>query len=79
MQDLRIDRLSLALRGLIFYGMKKARYTAPTVEELYALDKRARRERARHIAVLLRRAAAALKSVHKRVLSALTAKVVRHA
>jgi hypothetical protein len=79
MQDLRIDRLSLALRGLIFYRMKKARYTAPTIEELYALDKRARQERARSIAAGLRRASVALKSVYKRALSALAAKVVRHA
>jgi hypothetical protein len=52
--------------------MKKAMYRAPTVEELYALEKRARRERARHVAALFR-------SVYDRAVSALTAKVVRHA
>jgi hypothetical protein len=72
MQEVRIDRLSLARRGLIFYGMKKAHYIAPTTEELYALERRARAERARVIAALL-------KSFYERVVSALTAKVVRHA
>ena len=59
--------------------MKKAIYTAPTLEELYALDKRARQERARAVAAGFARAATALKSVYERALSALTAKVVRHA
>lgn len=59
--------------------MKKAMYTAPTLEELYALDKRARQERALAVAAGITRAANALKSVYERALSALTAKVVRHA
>jgi hypothetical protein len=59
--------------------MKKVIYTAPTTEELYALDKRARRERARAVAAEVTRAANALKSLFQRALSALTAKVVRHA
>ena len=69
---MRLDRLSLALRALIFECMKKAQYRAQTNEELYALELRARRERARVIA-------AALKSAYERILSAVTAKVVRHA
>lgn len=78
MQDVRFDRLSLAAAGLIFYPMKKdidskaALYRTPTAEELYALELRARRERARVLA-------AAFKSVYERAVSALTAKVVRHA
>jgi hypothetical protein len=72
MQDVRSDRLCLAPQGLIFHCMKKALYKAPTTEELYALEKRARRERARHVAALLR-------SLYERALSALNAKVVRHA
>jgi hypothetical protein len=59
--------------------MEKVIYTAPTTEELYALDKRARRERAAAFAAALRSAATALRSVFERALSALTAKVVRHA
>ena len=77
MQDVRIDRLSLVPRGLIFHCMKKAphqtpMYRAPTTEELYAIEKRARQERARYVATLLR-------SAYDRAVSALTAKVVRHA
>ena len=71
MQDVRIDRLSLAPRGLILHCMKKALYRAPTTEELYAIEKRARQERARYVATLLR-------SAYDRAVSALTAKVVRH-
>jgi hypothetical protein len=52
--------------------MKKAMYQAPTTEELYALEKRARRERAHYVAALIR-------SAYERVVSAVTAKVVRHA
>ena len=72
MQDLKNDRLFVAGRGLIFHGMKKAMYQLPTAEELYALEKRARRERALHVAALFR-------SLYERAHSALTAKVVRHA
>jgi hypothetical protein len=61
--------------------MKKAVYQAPTIEELYALEKRARQERARYIGALIysvyHRAVSALASY--RALSAHTAKVVRHA
>ena len=64
--------MSLAGRGLILHCMKKAFYQAPTPEQLYALEKRARRERALYIAALV-------SSVYDRVVSALTAKVVRHA
>jgi hypothetical protein len=72
MQEVKIDRLSVAPRGLIFHCMEKALYRAPTTEELYALEKRARQERARFVAALIR-------SVYDRARSALTAKVVRHA
>jgi hypothetical protein len=76
MQDLRNDRLFVAGRGLIFYCMKKAMFQLPTAEELYALEKRARRERARYIAALFR---SLISSIYERVHSALTAKVVHHA
>jgi hypothetical protein len=71
MQDVSIDRLCLAVRSLILHCMKKAMYQ-PTTEELYALEKRARRERARHVAALFA-------SLCHRAVSALTSKVVRHA
>ena len=76
MQDLRNDRLFVAGRGLIFYCMKKAMLQLPTAEELYALEKRARRERAVHVAALF---SSLVGSLYGRVRSALTAKVVRHA
>jgi hypothetical protein len=79
MRDVSIDRLFMAAAGLIFYRMKKAIYTAPTTEELYALEKRAREERARCVAGLLSAAAAALKFRFERAVSALTGKAVRHA
>jgi len=59
--------------------MKKDFYRAPTTSELYALDRRARQERALAVAASFTWAATALKSVSERALSALTAKVVRHA
>jgi hypothetical protein len=59
--------------------MKKALYPALTTEELYALDKRARQERARYVGALLGAAAAALKTRFERAVSALSAKAVRHA
>jgi hypothetical protein len=52
--------------------MKKALYQAPTTEELYALERRARQERAHYIAALIR-------SAYDRVVSTLSSKVVRHA
>jgi hypothetical protein len=76
MQDLRNDRLFLAGRGLIFQCMKKAMFQLPTAEELYALEKRARRERAVHVAALF---SSLVGSLYGRVRSALTAKVVSHA
>jgi hypothetical protein len=79
MGDVSIDRLSLASGGLIFQCMKKAIYHAPTPEELYALEKRAREERARHVAALLAAATAALKSRFERAFSAQSAKAIRHA
>ena len=72
MQDVRIHRLSVAGQGLIFQCMKKALYHALTIEELYAIEKRARQERAHYVAALLR-------SVYDRAVTALTPKVVRHA
>jgi hypothetical protein len=59
--------------------MKKAIYHAPTHEELYAYEKRAREERARLLAAMFVSAAAALKSRFERAVSALTGKAVRHA
>lgn len=79
MADVSIDRLSLAGTGLIFYSMKKAIYSAPTPEELYAFEKRAREERARYVSAMVVAAAAALKSRFHRAVSALTGKAVRHA
>jgi hypothetical protein len=76
MQDLKNDRLFVAGRGLIFHCMKKAMFQLPTAEELYALEKRARRERARYIAALF---SSLISSIYERVHSALTAKVVHHA
>ena len=52
--------------------MKKAQNRTPTTGELYALALRARHERARCIAALAR-------SLYTRAMSAVTAKVVRHA
>lgn len=79
MEDVSIDRLFTQVRGLIFYPMKKAIYSAPTPEELYALEKRAREERARHVAGIASAAAAAHKFRFERAVSALTGKAVRHA
>jgi len=59
--------------------MEKSLYRAPTAAELYALERRAREERARIIAAGFAAAAAALKSVFERAFTALGAKVVRHA
>jgi hypothetical protein len=72
MREMKNDRLFVAGRGLIFQCMKKAQVPLPTAEELYALEKRARRERARSVAALV-------SSIYERAHSALTAKVVRHA
>ncbi len=79
MPDVRIDRLFVAAGGLIFYRMKKALSTVPTPEELYAYEKRAREERARYVAKAFAAAAAALRFRVERAVSALTARVVRHA
>jgi hypothetical protein len=79
MQDLKNDRLFVAVRGLIFQCMKKAMIQLPTAEELYALEKRARRERARYIAALFSSLFTSIRSICERAHSALTAKVVRHA
>ena len=72
MHDLKNDRLFVDRGGLIFHCMKKAMFQLPTAEELYALEKRARRERSIHVAALVT-------SMYERVHSALTAKVVHHA
>ena len=79
MGDVSIDRLCLAGADLIFYPMKKATYIAPTPEELYAFEKRAREERARYVAGLFTAAATALKFRFERAVSALSGKDVRHA
>jgi hypothetical protein len=76
MQDLKNDRLFVDGGGLIFQCMKKAMFQLPTAEELYALEKRARRERSVHVAALFSSIGS---SLYRRVHSALTAKVVHHA
>ncbi|MFL6565113.1 MAG: hypothetical protein ACJ8G5_09305 [Burkholderiales bacterium] len=76
MPELKNDRLFVAGGGLIFQCMKKALFQLPTAEELYALEKRARRERSMHVAALFR---SLVSSLYERVRSALIAKVVRHA
>ena len=75
MHDLKNDRLFVDGRGLIFQCMKKA-IQLPTAEELYALEKRARRERSMQVAALF---SSLMSSLYRRVHSALTAKVVHHA
>ena len=79
MEDVSIDRLYATPQGLILYRMKKATYHAPTAGELYALERRAREERARYVASFINAATAALRFRLERAVSALTAKVVRHA
>jgi hypothetical protein len=59
--------------------MKKDLYRYPTSAELYALELRARRERAREMARLLAAAVHALKSLAARAVTAPGAKGVRHA
>lgn len=59
--------------------MEKSLYRGPTAAELYALERRAREERACYIAASIGSAAVALKSVIERAVTALSAKVVRHA
>lgn len=59
--------------------MDKSPYRMPTAAELYALERRAREERARYVAEAIVSAAGALKSLIERGLAALSAKVVRHA
>jgi len=76
MHDLKNDRLFVDGRGLIFHCMKKAMFQLPTAEELYALERRARRERSMHVAALF---GALMSSLYERAHSALTAKVVHHA
>lgn len=72
MQDVNIDRLCRKPGGLILHCMKKALRQAPAAGELYALERRARQERARYLAALLR-------ALYNQAISGLTAKVVRHA
>jgi hypothetical protein len=79
MPELKNDRLFLAGAGLIFHCMKKAPFQLPTVEELYALENRARRERSMHVAALVGSLVSSLYQRVQRVHSALTAKVVHHA
>jgi hypothetical protein len=51
----------------------------PTAAELYALERRAREERARYVAAGLASAARSLKSLVGRGLAAVNAKAVHHA
>ena len=76
MHELKNDRLFVAERGLIFHCMKKAKLQLPTAEELYALERRARQERARSIAALF---STLIGSIGERAHSAISAKVVHHA
>jgi hypothetical protein len=59
--------------------MKKAIYIAPTTEELYALEKRARQERAQYVSDALASAATTVKSFLARSLAVRAPKEVRHA
>lgn len=58
---------------------KQSHYRTPSAAELYALERRAREERARYVAAGVASAFGSLKSVLERALTALSAKVVRHA
>lgn len=84
MQEVKIDRLFSAGRGLMFYPMEKVNaavstslYRTPTAEQLYALERLAREERARAVAACVTSGAAAVKSFYARAIATLT--VVRHA
>src|SRR3954465_2249262 len=78
MQRMRIDRMSLDARGLIFLLVKSGyverermdtvnKFTHPTSAQLYALEQYARRERARAQARLIMAAASAVKAFFVRV------------
>lgn len=54
-------------------------FSVPTAAELYALERRAREERARFVAAGLRSAYRAIKTALQRAATALRAKEVRHA
>src|SRR3954465_7999626 len=80
MQRMRIDRMSLDARGLIFLLVKTGnaerertdtvdKFTHPTSAQLYALEQFARRERARAQARLIMAAASAVKGFLVRVLA----------
>jgi hypothetical protein len=80
MQRLRIDRLSLDARGLIFSLVKSGNaerermdtvssFTHPTSAQLYALEQYARRERALAQARLIKAAASAVKRFFVRALA----------
>jgi hypothetical protein len=59
--------------------MTKYEYRYPSPEELYALELEARRLRAEALSGAFRTAAASVKSLYGRAMSAIGAKVVRHA
>jgi hypothetical protein len=59
--------------------MTKYEYRYPSCEELYALELEARRLRAEALSQALRAGAARVKSLYGRAMSAIGAKVVRHA
>src|SRR3954465_8063880 len=80
MQRMRIDRMSLDARGLIFLLVKSGnaerertdtvnKFTHPTSAQLYALEQYARRERARAQARLIVAAALAVKGFFFRALA----------
>ena len=72
MQEVRIVRLCREPPSLMLQSMKKALHISPTPDELYALEKRARHERALALAALL-------KSFSEWARSAFSAKAIRHA
>jgi hypothetical protein len=73
MQEVSFHRLYRSLAALIFPSMKKELSRAATTsEELYALQMQARLARARFVGD-------ALKWIYQKAVSALSAKVVRHA
>jgi hypothetical protein len=77
MREVSIRRLCLRAPALILHGMKKGNVL--TTEQLYALERAARRERARVVAELFASGVHALKALFKRAFSVLSAKVARHA
>ena len=88
MAGVSFHRLSLDPGGLIFLLVKREKetkgstvktYRNLTGAELYAIELRARRMRNEELGRLLRAGALGAKAAFERLVSQLTAKVVRHA